>query len=89
MSKKINDSFAKFKRLTYFYLIFGFFLATIGLFKFLYITPELGINLKTMQPVLINGLLIFIIGLGLFCLGIYRIINQKMAFENEQKIKQK
>lgn len=88
MSNKINISFAKFKRLTYFYLIFGFFLATIGLFKFLFSTPKLGINLKNLQPVLINGVFIFIIGFGLFCLGLYRVFNQKMAFDNEQKINQ-
>lgn len=87
MSKKINGSFTKFKRLSLFYLIFGFVLLSIGLYRFLFLTPEVGVNLKTMQPVLINGVFIFIIGLGLFCIGLYRVFNQKKAFDEEQKIK--
>ena len=86
MRKQIEVKYREFVRLSWLLLIGGFILFSLGLTKFLFFSPGFGINLKTQQPVVLNGSLMIILGLVFFLGGIYRIRHKNKAFQNELKV---
>lgn len=83
MTKKVEIKYKEFIRLTWLFIIGGFISFALGLTKFLFMSPRIGINLKTQHPVVLDGSLMIILGLIFFFLGIYRIKNKKKAFLDE------
>lgn len=60
-------------------MIIGVVCLALGLLKFFYSEPELGINLTTQFPTVINGTILMILGAGL-------IIGWFLTAKHEQKI---
>src|SRR5690554_4549139 len=82
MNKKTKIKYKKFIRESWLYLIGGFFLFMIGSIRFLLFMPGIGANLKTQQPVVMNGSFILILGFGFFVIGVYRVKNKRKVFKD-------
>jgi len=59
--------------------ISGIILICIGIFMYI-VKPQTGINLATLQPVTVDGVKPFILGLALLIIGIYKVTNKRKAF---------
>jgi uncharacterized membrane protein YiaA len=92
MNKRADLKYKEFIRLSWLFLTGGFIIFLIGIIRFVFFSPGLGINIKTQQPVVLNGSLLIILGLGFFLIGVYRVTNKNKAFqkekENEEEIKE-
>jgi hypothetical protein len=66
-------------------LIAGFVFLIYGLIRYLLIMPAFGINLLTLQPVIIDGSISILFGLGLV-IGSLHAIRHKKRLIGEQKM---
>ena len=57
-----------------------------GLFIYIFGTPQTGINLSTLQPVMMDGSKPILIGLMLLIIGGYRLIFKRKAFREINNI---
>ena len=60
--------------------IVGIILICIGIFMYAFGKPQTGVNLATLQPVTVDGVRPFILGLVLLIIGIYKVRNKRKAF---------
>ena len=83
---KVNHKRKIFKNISLLFLFVGIILFMNGLYVKLFIRPMLGINISTMQPVMIDGTLRLILGLGSTIVGLYRLFFFKEVFQDEINI---
>lgn len=60
--------------------IAGIILICIGIFMYAFGKPQTGVNLASLQPVTVDGVKPFILGLALLIIGIYKVTNKRKAF---------
>ena len=65
--------------------IAGLILICMGIFVYVFREPQAGINLSTLQPVVIDGTIRIFLGFALVLIGSYRLIFKKKAFEKIEK----
>ena len=93
LSKKSQRKYKEFNLYSWLFLTGGILLFGIGFYIFFFLEPAFAVNLKTQQPVVANGTILLILGVGFFAGGLYRNLNRKNVFkrmiDNEIEIKEK
>ena len=86
--KKINPEkqYKRYYRLGIVSTILGLILVIIGSISYLWGTPERGINLMTLQPVIIDGSKTIFLGFVLLIGGCYRIFYKRKGFNERINI---
>lgn len=78
--ESIEDKYKNFRIWGIVSTIAGILLMVIGSFMYLLGVPQTGVNLSTLQPVIIDGVKPFVLGLVFVIIGVYRLINKRKAF---------
>jgi amino acid transporter len=81
--KKKEEKLKEFRKSSWGTLFFGFFFFVLGFLQFFFTEPKVGISLKFLQPLMLDGSLFLIIGLITTIAGVYRLRNEKKLFEAE------
>ena len=64
MSNKLDMKLKDFIKFSWLMLIGGFVATVLGFIQLFFTEPKIGINLKTQQPVIINGSVLFLLGVA-------------------------
>ena len=78
--ESIEDKYKNFRIWGIVSTIAGILLMVIGSFMYILGVPQTGVNLATLQPVIIDGVQPFVLGLVFVIIGVYRLINKRKAF---------
>jgi choline-glycine betaine transporter len=78
--ESVENKYKNFKIWGIVSTIAGILLMGIGSFMYILGVPQTGVNLATLQPVIIDGVKPFILGLVFLIIGVYRLINKRKAF---------
>ena len=78
--ESIEDKYKNFRISGIVSTIAGILLMVIGSFMYILGVPQTGVNLATLQPVIIDGVKPFVLGLVFVIIGVYRLINKRKAF---------
>ena len=78
--ESIEDKYKNFRIWGIVSTIAGILLMVIGSFMYILGVPQTGVNLATLQPVIIDGVKPFVLGLVFVIIGVYRLINKRKAF---------
>lgn len=78
--ESIEDKYKNFRIWGIVSTIAGILLMGIGSFMYILGVPQTGVNLATLQPVIIDGVKPFVLGLVFLIIGVYRLINKRKAF---------
>jgi|UPI00035C9741 hypothetical protein len=77
-SKKVKEKI-KFKKLTQTIFIIGLLFLLVGLYRFFLVSPLLGVNIRTNQPVITDGSFFIFVGILQIILSFYRIYFAKRS----------
>ena len=81
--KKKEEKLKEYRRFSWGIAFGGIFFFVIGFLQFFFTEPKVGISLKFLQPIMIDGSLFLILGIVTSIVGVYRIYNEKKLFEEE------
>ena len=83
MNKKTENRFEDFNFKSWLITILGGIIFFGGILIYFFTSPRLGMSLRYLQPKMLDGSLILILGLGLLIFGIYRLKNAKKIFQDK------
>lgn len=86
MKINLDNKFKDFNFTSWKIFILGALSLAAGIYAYFFNKPYAGVNIKTQQPVISNGSILLVLGLGLLLIGLYRIIFKKKAFKSEMDI---
>jgi len=79
----LQQKYRKFRLISWTFVVCGPGASFAGVYRFLFMKPSFGTNIKTQLPQVDNGTILFMIGLLFFCVGVYRLVKPATSFKGE------
>jgi hypothetical protein len=76
----MQKKYKNFILYSWLFLVLGVLLFGLGIVKYAFGQPEVGVNLSKLQPTISNGSILLILGLGFFFIGLYRLLTSAKSF---------